>query len=333
MKLAHPYRARAARDGLAALLLGLVLAGAGCVTVQSSEGGFVLGGRVEVDEGEVAREDIVVVSGSVRIDGEARRDVVVIGGSLVVNGQAVDVVCIGGSMRIGPGARIRGDVVNIGGSLSRSPGAEIEGEVVNVGISGFDRVPWLGHDPFSWGQWWGLSPFRVMARTTQLLYWLLLAVLTIALVGDRVSSAAHTIRREPIRLGAIGVVGFFALILLTGVFFVLSILVIGLPFLLATLLGWWLAYIFGMVAAFQIVGQALLRVLGKADASQLGLVVTGCVVLSILHYFPLIGTMAWWVAAFLGLGAVFATRFGTNRPWFGQAGAPVPPPAPSAPRS
>jgi hypothetical protein len=245
---------------------------------------------------------------------------------------------VAGSLRLGPDARVRGDVVNVGGTLNRSPGADIAGEVVNVGIAGLDHLPIIGVPSMQFGDWWGLSPFRVMWRTTQLIYWLLLALLTVALVGDRISSAAHSIQREPIRLGAIGFVGFFALLLLLVFFILLSILVIGIPFLLALMLGWWLAYIFGMVAVFQVIGGKVSGVLGKRDSSQLGMVLIGAVVLSVLHYFPLIGGLLWAVAALLGLGAVFATRFGTNRPWVGAGdGGPGAPaggwqqPVPAAP--
>ncbi len=311
----------------AAVILGGVLAG--CVTVRAGDGGFVVGGRIDIAEGEVARDEIVMMGGAVTINGEARRDVVVVGGQLTVNGTARDVVSVAGSMRLGPDAHIRGDVVSVGGSLSRSPGAEVDGEIVNVSISGFDSVPWLsGWGGWSMGQWWGLTPFHVAARTTQFIYWILLAVLTVALVGDRVSSASRSIEHEPIRLGAIGLVGFLALTLLTCLFFVLSFLLIGIPFLIAALLGWWLAYIFGMVAVFQLLGQKLLAVLGKTDAAQLGLVVAGGAALGVLHYFPFVGSLIWTVAAFLGLGAVFATRFGTNRPWMSRSEpvAPVPEP-------
>ncbi len=311
----------------AALILGGVLAG--CVTIHSGDGGFLVGGRVDIAEGEVARDEIVMMGGAVTIDGEARRDVVVLGGQLTVNGTARDVVNIAGSMRLGPDAHIRGDVVSVGGSLSRSPGAEVDGEVVNVGISGFDAAPWLSDwGGWSMGRWWGLTPFRVAARTTQFIYWILLAVLTVALVGDRVSSASRSIEHEPIRLAAIGLVGFFALTLLTCLFFVLSFLLIGIPFLIAALLGWWLAYIFGMVAVFQLLGQKLLVVLGKTDAAQLGLVLAGGATLGVLHYFPFVGSLIWTVAAFLGLGAVFATRFGTNRPWMSSSEPAVAVPEP-----
>ena len=165
-----------------------------------------------------------------------------------------------------------------------------------------------------------------MARTTQLVYWLLLAVLTVALAGDRVSSASHSIAREPFRFGVIGFVGFFALCLMTVFLVILSLLVIGIPFLLALLLLWWLAYIFGMVSMFQVIGQKLLPAFGKADASQIALVTVGAVALGLLHYFPFIGSLFWILAACVGLGSVFATRFGTNRPWL-RGGTPGGPPA------
>ncbi len=324
-----PRRRRRARiAGLSALLVVAWIA-VGCISVESSDGdGLLMGRDVHVQEGEVARNDIVVMGGTVRVDGEARGDVVVIGGSLTVNGRAENVVCIGGTLRVGPDAHVRGDLVNVGGHLRRSPGAQIDGEVVNVGISGFDWLPGLAG--LGIGQWWGMSPFRVIHRLTQFVYWLLLALLTVALVGDRVSSAAHSIAREPVRLGAIGFVGFFALAAATGFLVLLSVLLIGLPFLLALLLFWWLAYIFGMVAVFQAIGARVSSLFGQRDATQLALVLGGAAALSVLHFFPWFGTLLWWSGGFVGLGAAFATRFGTNRPWYGES-ASIPPPAPPAP--
>jgi len=224
------------------------------------------------------------------------------------------------------------ELVNVGGSLNRSPGAQVDGEVVNVGVSGLDWLPFAGGmGGWALGSGWGLSPFHVAARTTQLVYWLPLAVLVVALAGDRVSSAAHSIAREPLRFGVIGFVGFFALCLLSVSLVILALLVIGIPFLLALLLLWWLSYIFGMVAVFQVIGQKLLPVFGKQDASQIGLAVVGGVALSLLHYFPLIGSLFWVLAACIGLGSVVATRFGTNRPWLGGAKPAPAGPVPAVP--
>lgn len=324
------YRARAFRASTSGALLAALLAlTAGCVTVQAGDGGVVWGGSIIVGEGEVADQELVAFGGSVRIDGETRHEVVVIGGSLEVNGTVgSDAVVVGGALRLGPNSRIRGDAVVVGGGMDRAAGAEIDGEVVSVGWGG---MPWAGTwSPFAfWGPW-GTS-VHVAIRTTQLMYWLLLAVLVVALVGDRVSSASHAIAREPLRLGLIGVVGFFALLLATVLFFILSLVLIGLPFLLATLLLWWVAYIFGMVAVFQLLGDRIGRLFGRTEMSQLGLVLIGGLALCILHYFPTVGTAFWWIGGFLGLGAVFATRFGSGRPWFRGGSASTTPPPPSAP--
>lgn len=321
-------RVRALPWVAACATVALALVGTGCVRVSSSHGGFSMGGAVHVEKGQVRNDEIVLFGGSVTIDGEARSDVVVIGGSVTVNGEVDgDVVAVGGSMRLGPDARVGGDAVVVGGSLNRSPGAEIEGELVDVGVVGLRGLPGFS---FGLGDWLGFPAWHVAWRTTQLIYWLLLALLTTALVGDRVSAAAGAVQREPIRLFIIGFVGFFALCFLLVFFVLLSIVLLGIPFLLALLLAWWLAYIFGMVATFQVVGNGLTRALGKSDSTQLGMVTIGALTIGLIHYFPVIGWVVWTVAALLGLGAAFATRFGTNEPWLSRQ-VPPPPPRPTTP--
>lgn len=307
-------------------LLLLVIAGVlatGCVQVQAADGGFVMGGDIVVEKDEVARDDVVAVGGNVRIDGRARRDVVVVGGRLEINGE-VDrsVSCVGGTLVLGPGARIGGDAVVVGGFLDRHDSARIDGEFVNVSIgTGFMNIGW---HPWSWGGWWGFTPFAMFWRTTQLFYWLLLALLTVALVGDRVSSASHAISREPLRLGAIGLVGIFAVCFGFVVLVILSFLIIGIPFLFALIFMCWLAYIFGIVAVFQTVGTRVMNMVGRPEASQIAIVLAGGLVMGILRYAPFVGGLIWFVAMLLGFGSVFATRFGTGRPWVQrQAAAPM----------
>ncbi len=329
--------------GLLLVVVASVMA-MGCVTVQAGDSGFALGGSIHIAAGEVARDDVVVVGGNVRIDGRARRDVVVIGGTLVINGEVGgSVSCVGGTLELGPGAHIEGDAVVVGGSLRRHATARIDGEVVNVSIT-YPGGQWASFSPGGWSGWWGFSPFAWMFRTTQLFYWLLLALLTVALVGDRVSSASHAISREPLRLGAIGVVGVFALCFAMVVLFVLSFVIIGIPFLIALIFACWLAYIFGIVAVFQSVGRRVMDLAGRPEASQIGIVLVGALVMGILRYIPFgFGGLLWFVAALVGLGSVFATRFGTGRRWvrrssaspLGQAsppgGDPFSPPAGSEP--
>jgi hypothetical protein len=316
---------------LGALLVAAVLA-TGCVQVQAADSGFVMGGNIVISEGEVARDDVVAVGGNVRIDGRATRDVVVVGGRLVINGEAErNVSCVGGTLVLGPRARVGRDVVVVGGHLERSDSARIGGEVVNVTVG---PMQWVTP---SWGGWWRYNPFAWIFRTTQLFYWLLFALVTVALVGDRVSSTSHAISREPLRMGAIGLVALFALFFGFLILLLMSFLIIGIPFLLALIMLWLVAYIFGVVAAFQSVGSRVMRLVGRPEASQIAIVLAGGLVMGILRYMPVFGGLLWFVASLVGLGAVFATRFGTGRPWLRRAvpqshyAPPAPEPAPPSP--
>lgn len=322
----HEGRLPDARRAAVLLLLPVVvLLATGCVQVQAADSGFVMGGRIHVDRGEVARDDVVAVFGDVRIDGRATRDVVVVGGRLEINGEVErSVSSVGGTLVLGPNARIGRDVVVVGSRLRRDDSARIGGEFVNVSV-GFGPDEWFTPMRWGWGNWWSYTPLAWIARTTQLFYWLLLALLAVALVGDRVSSASHAISREPLRMGLIGVVAVFALCFALLILVVLSFLIIGIPFLLALIFMWWLAYIFGVVAVFQSVGSRVMNLAGRPEATQISIVLAGGLVLGILRYVPFFGGLLWFVAALVGLGSVFATRFGTGRPWVRR---PVPPPPP-----
>ena len=322
--------------GLLLMLVATNIVATGCIQVQSGNDGFsMMSGTIHVDEDEVAREEIVAIGSSVIIDGRARRDVVVIGGRLTVNGEVEGTVSVvGGTLVLGPGARIEGDAVVVGGSLRRHDSARIGGESINVTFYGFDGV-FGGRDwSPSFGGFWGFTPFAWIARTTQLFYWLLLALLTVALVGDRVSSASHAISREPLRLGAIGLVGVIALCFAFLVLVILSFVIIGIPFLIGLIFMWWLAYIFGVVAVFQSIGNRVMNLAGRSEASQIAIVLAGGLALGILRYLPFgFGALLWFVASLVGIGAVFATRFGTGRRWvqtdMAPAGAPATPAEPA----
>jgi hypothetical protein len=314
------------RGVLATLLVVAAVLATGCVQVQAADSGFVMGGNIVVRDNEVARDDVVAVGGNVRIDGRATRDVVVVGGRLVINGEAErNVSCVWGTLVLGPRARVGRDVVVVGGRLERADSARIGGEVVNVSIG-----PMQWGMP-TWGGWWQYNPFAWIFRTTQLFYWLLFALVIVALVGDRVSSTSHAISREPLRMGVIGLVAIFALFFVFLIFLVMSFLIIGIPFLLALIMLWFVAYIFGVVAVFQSVGNRVMRLVGRPEASQIAIVLAGGLVLGILRYMPLFGGLLWFVAALVGLGAVFATRFGTGRPWLRRSVAPPQHYAPPAP--
>lgn len=333
------WRPAIRRPGGLLLLVATCALSIGCVQVQAGDGGFVMGGSIVVEEGEVAREDLVAVGGSITVNGEARRDVVVVGGRLTINGVAHrSVSCVAGTLVLGPGARVGGDVVVVGGELRRDPTARVDGELVTVGFGG---PPLFGGDFFSpWlGGRWGFPFLGWFWDVFWLGVWVLLTILTLALVGDRVSSASHAIRREPLKQWFIGFVGAFALALLGLLLAILCFVIIGIPFFVAWVFAAIVAYIFGLVAIFHGAGERIMRAFGRPDASQLAIGVVGCIVIyAVCTFVPILGSFTWFFLLVpLGFGSVFTTRFGSGRTWTRQAVPPAappprtpPPPAPDA---
>ena len=156
-----------------------------------------MGGTIHVPEGETARDDVVAVGGNVRIDGRARGDVVVIGGRLEINGVVEgSVSCVGGTMVLGAGRPHRtATPSSLAASLDRHDTARIDGEFVSTSASATRVGPALVAFPRrgAWRMVGIYARWRGYWRTTQLFYWMVLALLTVALVGDRVSSASHAI--------------------------------------------------------------------------------------------------------------------------------------------
>ena len=114
---------------------------------RGSQTGF--GSNVYVAPDEVV-DDVVVLGGSVTVDGRVDGDAVVVGGRLEVNGTVdQNAAVIGGSMVLGPRSDIGGDVSVVGGSLHRDPGAHIGGKIEQV-ERGWHLAPLLSHGQLNW---------------------------------------------------------------------------------------------------------------------------------------------------------------------------------------
>ncbi len=179
---------------------------------------ILFGQNYELAEGSTATEKIVVVGGSVTINGHAGDDVVV----------------IGGAVRLGPKSVVDGDVSVVGGDLDRDPAARVDGDVHVAHVS----LPW------SWGWGWPIAlPTinRVWWQGAALAFtigrFVLILVLSILLVTVAPRWTASVAARLVTGPGLSLVAGFAGEILfapaLACLAIVLIITIIGIPLLAA----------------------------------------------------------------------------------------------------
>lgn len=316
-------------------------------------GQIVFGRDVTLETGETVDGDLVVFGGSLRTGADSRilGDAVVFGGSIAIAGQVNgDVTAIGGNVHLTPTARVQGDAAALGGRVQRDAGAQLLGQRVETGH--FDPARWLSGPggvglPFATARAAGFDAVAAFLR----LFRAALTSLIVAVIGLLVVLflPEHTRVISSTITGATAAsfgTGLLTLIVGVALIAVLVIticlaplgLVLAIPLVLATLVGW--------VVAGYLVGQRVMLWL-KREAAPVPYVtaLVGVLILTGVQqgltllrglpclgfFFWLLGALLWLAAASVGLGAVVLSRFGTQLYPAAPVAAGVSPSAPLPP--
>ncbi len=220
------------------------------------------GSSLTVEDNETSR-DVVVLGGSLDVEGKVRGDAVVVGGSAEIRGEVTGTVtAVGGSISLGPGARIEGDAISIGGAVHRDPTADVLGEVTEVSLApGFDLDDmwdgvWVPHWHLDWFDF-GFGELAGRIGNTVLLTLVLLLV--VLLLPRQTAGVCERARREPWKAALVGllaevllvILGLPVLIIMVAI---LAITIVGIPF--AVLLPIFAALAFACVLWMGLAGVA-----------------------------------------------------------------------------
>lgn len=292
------------------LLAVLVLLPAAGLPAQQS---ITMKEDVVVAENETM-DNVFTIGGSVVVRGRVKESVVAIGGTVLISGEVGDsVVGIGTEVTLRPDALVQGDVVVIGGVLEKDPGSTVGGDTV------FFRIGEIGERIFKDDALRGilsisLIPALLILKLIAFVLWLFLALFTAAVFPRQIEAASNHLRRGFWPAFGLGLLGFIVFVTLLVLFALLSLVVIGLPFLLALLFAALAIQVFGRVVVFHFFGASLLRGMGSRQPSVLGAALLGVLVITLAGFVPLIGFLFGVVINMLGWGLVLRTRFGTRVP-------------------
>ena len=266
------------------------------------------GETMVVTESDDIREDLVVMGRSVEIVGHVRGGVLALGGDVTVQGSVDgDVASIGGSVIQTAGSHISGDVLIVGGHYKPSDNKQCRGDgtetVVMAGSGQQLRdffanptrellVPDLDRNYLGWRIAAALSSF-------------LLAIILVAIAPVQVSKASERLSADALRIGAIGLVGTLAGVLLVGLTLValpgpFSAVISGLLLLAVIVIQ-----LFGRVVAYFLVGRWLQRrLLGERSRSQSVALLLGVLALAMLGSLPVVGALLVFGIFILSIGLV-----------------------------
>lgn len=275
---------------------------------------------VHVTPGET-QENIFVIGGAVLVEGFVRQSVIALGGSIVISGRVgEDVVGIGSNITLTSTAHVSGDVVALGGSLDRQPGALISGDTVFFKTSEFSerllKDGWLkGALSLS------MFPFLLVLKLMSFFLWLVATLAGAALFPRQIVFAADQVRKSfwPVfAIGLAAIIVFAALVVFSAL---LSILLIGIPILLALIGAGLIIKIFGRIVLFYFLGESFFKAVGAGRIPVALAALVGLVFVTLGGLIPLAGSLFTFVLSVIGWGVVLRTKFGTTENWFQRKSA------------
>ncbi len=275
--------------------------------------------------------EFVVIFGSGTIDGRVRGNAVVIGGNAKVNGQIDgNLVVPLGSVELGPKARVKENMVVVGGSLKADPDSKVEGDRQVISWEAIERtVPpvvgaknWIMH---------GLILGRPLPHQSGWWWWAALAcavvyLLTALIFRQPIAASVGVLESQPVGSFFMGVLMF---VLFVPLLLLLAATVVGLivvPFVFCAAI---VAFVFGKIAVYRLVGEQVGKQTGFSLLQQPVIaLLTGIAILYLAYMIPIVGFLIWGIAAPLGFGAVILAAFRAFRSEGGKtasSGNPVTP--------
>lgn len=270
----------------------------------------VFGGNVTIEEDAVMNGDLVVFGGRVESDGEMNGDVVNVGGQVVLNATAVvsgNVVTIGGQLQKNDNAQIEGDVVNNAFPQIDIPNGNIPPITPNIpsapGVPGVPSIVNVNFNPL-------LQFGRVFGSSMLMAF---LGVLTVLFLKERLDKVSQAVVVQPVMTLGVGLLTIVALI-------VIAVTIILLPVAVLSLIPLGFAWLFGVIAIGQEVGERFAKALQQEWAPVLATGLGTFVIMFIVGFIQSLNELSWVVGCFtwivpaaiglLAIGAVVTTRFG-----------------------
>jgi len=230
-------------------------------------------------------DSVMSWGGTIDIDGTIKGSIILFGGRLDLDGVVEeDVICVSSSIRLGEQALIKGDLYVIGGQLDRHPQSTINGEFFHFKFD-LKKIESALIPLFSDAK--SVAFFKII----KIILWFIITLLVFALVPKKVNQAREIFETNILKMGLLGILSYLIFILLLIAFFIMSLIIIGIPLLFLLVLLYFLVNIFGRTVIFYFLGTKSSELLKLKNIPPALFIVLGVVVYSILKFIPFIGPL------------------------------------------
>ncbi len=278
----------------------------------------VFGGNIEIQKDAEVNGSIVIFGGNITFAEETtiNGDVAVFGGNVTVTGEVNgDIVLFGGQALLESESKVR-NIATFGGQVTQQEGATVTGEITNNAPPEIDNptepnVP----NPDVPNVDVSINPFwNVMSKLGRAVLIAVIGMLLSLFLQPQLDRTANTITRQPFVAGGYGLLVFVALPVALIIMIVTIILI---PVAAIAVLLVPLAWLFGVIALGQEVGERFTKAINQVWAPVLSTGFGTFLLMLVLGFMEIIPCVGWLPSALVTLvsvGAAVMTWFGTRNP-------------------
>lgn len=282
----------------------------------------VFGGNIEIQQGAEVNGSIIIFGGNISFQEDTiiNGDIAVFGGNLSVLGEVDgDIVLFGGQALLESDAVVDGDIATFGGQVSQEEGATVTGDITNNTTPDFDtpRTPDAPNPPdvptpyvdVNFNPFW-----NAVGKLGRAVLIAVIGMLLSLFLQPQLDRTASTITRQPLIAGGYGLLGFIVLPVVM-VIMIVTLILIPVAAIIALLVP--LAWLFGVIALGQEVGERFTKAINQVWAPVLS---TGfgtfllMLVLGFMELIPCVGWIPSTLVTLVSVGAAVMTWFGTRNP-------------------
>jgi hypothetical protein len=287
----------------------------------------VIGGNGVIEKDATVNGDVVLIGGNLTINGDVSGNVAIIGGNLTISGKIDgDVAVVGGQSKLTETAKVNGDIATIGGQVEKEPGAEVSGNIVNnaplinipdvpnaPNVPGVPKVPDAPEKP---NINIDVNPLWEIVNVI----WRAIAVAAIGMLltlflQPQLERVADAITRQPLMAGSFGLLS-VVVVPFSMLIMIVTLILIPVAIVVALLIP--LAWLFGVVALGQEVGERFTKAINQIWAPVLSTGFGTFLLLLVGGFVGLVPCIGWLFPFLVGLIAVG----GVAMTWFGTRSAP-----------
>ena len=284
----------------------------------------VVGGNALIEDNATVKGDVVLIGGNLTINGDISGNVAIIGGNLTISGKIDgDIAVVGGQAALTKTAEVNGDIATVGGQVEKDPDAKVSGNIVNnAPLAGVPKVPSIPNVPNVPSVPNVPNIPKVNVNVNPLwevvnVIWRAIAVAAIGMLltlflQPQLERVADAITHQPLMAGSFGLLA-VVVIPLAMLIMIVTLILIPVAIVVALLVP--LAWLFGLVALGQEVGERFTKAINRIWPPVLSTGFGIFLLLLVGGFVGLIPCIGWLIPFLIGLiaiGGVAMTWFGTR---------------------